>query len=171
DSRPEVAVRFSNDRAEISAALDGLRASGSTALYDSLIFALHYFDGIKGQKALLLLSDGLDEASRFGFEHALHTARRAGVTLYAIGMKDLAHDYASRDVLRRLADATGGRTYFIEGPEELPGIYASIQEELRSQYLLVYQSTSEKDESQFRRVEVRVTEKGAEVRTIAGYYP
>lgn len=170
DSRPKVEVRFSNDQDEISAALDGLRASGSTALYDSLIFALHYFDGIKGQKALLLLSDGLDEASRFGFQNALETARRAGVTVYVIGMKDLAADRRSRETLRDLAGVTGGRAFFIDELSELPRIYQQIQQELRSQYLLVYQSASDKDESEFRRIEVKV-EGGAEVRTVAGYYP
>ncbi len=170
DSRPKVEVRFSNDGDEISAALDGMRASGSTALYDSLIFALHYFDGVKGQKALLLLSDGTDEASRFGFQNALETARRAGVTVYVIGMKELAADYQSRETLRDLAKITGGRAFFIEELSELPAIYERIQQELRSQYLLVYQSTSAKDESEFRRVEVKV-EGGGEVRTVAGYYP
>ncbi len=170
DVRPTVEVRFSSDKDEISARLDGLRASGTTALYDSLIFALHYFDGIKGQKALMLLSDGLDEASRFGFENALETARRTGVTVYAIGMRELAADKKARAMLRDLAEATGGRAFFIDDVSALPEIYAEIQEELRSQYLLVYQSTSDKDESQFRRVEVKA-KGGAEVRTVAGYYP
>ncbi len=170
DVRPTVAVRFSSDRQEIAAALDGLRPSGSTALYDSLIFALHYFDGIKGQKALLLLSDGVDEASRFGFDNALETARRAGVTVYVIGMKELAADKRSRETLRDLAAVTGGRAFFIDDLAELAGIYDRIQQELRSQYLLVYQSTSDKDEAEFRRIEVKV-EDGAEVRTVAGYYP
>lgn len=170
ESRPTVEVKFSNDRELISSALEGMRAGGSTALYDSLIFALHYFDGIKGQKALLLLSDGLDEASRFSYENALETARRAGVTVYAVGMKELAEDRRAREGLRDLARATGGRAFFIDDVAELESIYARVQEELRSKYLLVYQSTSDKDESEFRRVEVKV-EGGGEVRTAAGYYP
>ncbi len=169
DVRPRVEVKFSSDKDQISARLDGLRPRGSTALYDSLIFALHYFDGVKGQKALMLLSDGIDEASRFSFENALETARRAGVTVYVIGMKELAADRRSRETLRDLAKITGGHAFFIDDVSALPEIYEQIQEELRSQYLLVYQSTSDKDESLFRRVEVKV--KGAEVRTVAGYYP
>ena len=170
DARPRVDVKFSNDREEISVALDGLRAGGSTALYDSLIFALHYFDGVSGQKALLLLSDGVDEASRFSFDNALETARRAGVTVFVIGMKDLAEDRRSRETLRDLAKATGGRAFFIDDVAELSAIYDEIQEELRSQYLLVYQSASEKGETEFRRVEIKV-DGGGEVRTVAGYYP
>jgi VWFA-related protein len=169
DTRPRLDVKFTNDQEQISAALDGLRASGSTALYDSLIYALHYFDGVKGQKALLLLSDGVDEASRFAFENALETARRAGVTVYVIGLKELAADRDARRTLRDLANATGGRAFFLDSMDGLPAIYERIQQELRSQYLLVYQSESDKDENEFRRVEVKV--KGADVRTIAGYYP
>ena len=68
------------------AGLAGLKAERGTALYDSLIFALYYFNGIKGQRALLLLSDGKDEGSRFTYEDALEYARRAGVTIYTIGL-------------------------------------------------------------------------------------
>ena len=89
----------------------------------------------------------------------------------SFGLKDATREKASRKVLRSLANETGGRAYFIEDLTELGEIYAAIQQELRSRYLLAYQSTSTKDPSEFRLVEVDVDQKGAEIRTMSGYYP
>jgi Ca-activated chloride channel family protein len=88
-----------------------------------------------------------------------------------VGLAELARDRDSQKILQTLAGETGGRSFFIEDPAELPAIYRTIQEELRSQYLLTYQSTSEKDEGEFRRIRVEVERDGVEVRTLAGYYP
>jgi len=171
-SQPHVDVRFTNDVAALEAALEAMRAEGSTALYDSLVFALHYFHGIKGQKALLLLSDGKDEASGFDFDGALAYARRAGVTVYAIGLAEASLDRGARRVLRQLADETGGRSFFVDDVTQLQAIYAEIQEELRAQYLIAYQSSSARDASEFRTVSVEVRDdRKLEVRTMSGYYP
>lgn len=169
---PEVAVRFTNEPDRIKKALASLEAVGGTALYDSLVFTLHYFDGITGQKALLLLSDGEDEASAFTLEQALETAQRSGVTIYAIGMREAAEDRAARKALRAIAEETGGRAYFIEDTAELGAIYSEIERDLRARYLLAYQSSSERPPTTFRRVRVEVDAPGkAEVRSISGYYP
>jgi VWFA-related protein len=170
-NRPTVEKGFTNDLDEIEMALWGLRAEGSTAIYDSLVFALNYFGGIKGPKALLLLSDGRDEASSFDFEGALSVAHRIGMTVYVIGLRDLSSDRPARRLLRQIARETGGRSFFIDSLEELPEIYRTIQEELRSQYLIAYQSSSSKDPAQLRLVRVEVDDRGAEVRTLSGYYP
>jgi Ca-activated chloride channel family protein len=171
DSRPRVETRFTNEVSELSGALAKLRPGGGTAIFDSLVFALHYFDGVKGAKALLLLSDGKDESSHFDLDGALAVAHRVGVTVYVIGMRELSRDKTARRLLRRIAQETGGQSFFIEDPGELPAIYEAIQEDLRSQYLIAYQSTSGKDPAQLRLVRVEVGERGAEVRTLSGYYP
>ncbi|MGB6335261.1 MAG: VWA domain-containing protein, partial [Thermoanaerobaculia bacterium] len=171
DSRPRVESRFTNDVDQIEGALAGLEAHGSTAIYDALVFALHYFDGVKGPKALLLLSDGKDEASRFDLEGALAVAQRIGVTVYVVGLRDLARDRDAKKLLRRIARETGGQSFFIESIDELPEVYQAIQEDLRSQYLVAYQSTSAKDPDQLRLIRVEVDRRGAEVRTLSGYYP
>ncbi len=170
NERPDVVQRFTNDVSLIQGSLAALRSEGGTAIYDSLVFALHYFHGIKGQKALLLLSDGQDESSGFAFEDTLEYARRAGVTVYAIGLGEAVQKRGHRKVLTKIADETGGRAFFVEDTSDLDSIYATIQEELRSQYLLVYQSTSQQDPAAFRRVEVKV-DGDHEVRTMSGYYP
>ena len=170
-NRARVESRFTKDRGQLARALSGLKATGTTSLYDSLVFSLSYFDGISGQKALLLLSDGRDENSSFTFESALETAQRSGVTIYAIGLREAAADRTTRRVLERIAEETGGQAFFIDGVSQLDSIYARIERELRNRYLLTYQSTSSKPESEFRVVRVDVDERGAEVRTMSGYYP
>lgn len=170
NERPQTQVRFTNEPREVAHGLQGLRPRGGTALYDALVYGLHYFDGVRGQKALIVLSDGQDETSRFSLDNAVQTAQRTGVTVYVIGLEEVKEDRDARKALERLAETTGGRPYFIETLDELPAIYRTIQDELRSQYLLAYQSTSDKGEGEFRRVEVKVDGRG-DVRAPAGYYP
>jgi Ca-activated chloride channel homolog len=167
NDHPNLTVKFTNDVPTLAGGLAGLKAERGTSLYDSIIFTLYYFTGIKGQRALLLLSDGKDEGSRFTFDDALDYARRAGVTIYAIG---LGEDVDKRK-LSRLSEETGGRAFFLKNAEELAGIYAGIEQELRSQYLIAYQSTNTSGGNTFRSVELKVDRPGLEAKTIRGYYP
>ncbi|MFP3941907.1 MAG: VWA domain-containing protein [Thermoanaerobaculia bacterium] len=169
NDRPHLAVEFTNEVESLAGALAGLKAERGTALYDSLIFSLYYFNGIKGQKALLVLSDGKDESSRFEFDDALEYARRAGVTIYAVGL-DLPRGDPRKE-LTRLAEETGGRSFFVDTPDSLPSIYAQVEEELRSQYLVAYQSNSTDTSGDFREVDLQVLERGLDVKTMTGYYP
>ncbi|HEX2165041.1 MAG TPA: VWA domain-containing protein [Thermoanaerobaculia bacterium] len=180
--RPELAVRFTNDPEVLAGGLAGVGAHGGTALWDSLIFTLHYFSGVSGKRALVLLSDGDDQGSHYSFEEALEYARRTGVTVYAIGLGADAHTPAVRTKLLRLADETGGRTFFVGRAHELAQVYAQIERELRSQYLLVYQSSLDAaaggpgeegagGEEDFREVAVEVVRPGVEAKTIRGYFP
>jgi VWFA-related protein len=167
NDRPNLAVQFTNDLTELAGGLAGLKAERGTALYDSVVFALYYFNGVKGQRALLVLSDGKDEASRFSFEETLEFARRAGVTVYSIALRD----DAAHKKLSKLAEATGGRSFFIQSAAELAAVYGQIEEELRSQYLIAYQSSNTTESTDFRRVELKVDRPGLEVKTLQGYYP
>jgi len=162
-------VRLTNNLRELGSGLAGLTAEGQTALHDSLIFSLYHLAGVSGQRAVLLLSDGKDEVSRFTFEEALEYARRAGVTVYAIGLG--IDEPGARRRLDRLSTQTGGRSYFVRDPELLDGIYANVQRELRSQYLLAYQSDSTRTDDGFRHIEVESLRPGTDVTTISGYYP
>jgi VWFA-related protein len=166
NDHPYLTVKFTNDIPTLAGGLAGLKAERGTALYDSIIFTLYYFTGVKGQRAMLLLTDGKDEGSRFTFDDALEYARRAGVTIYAIGLGDAEHRK-----LNKLAEETGGRAFFIKSIDELTAIYASIESELRSQYLIAYQSNSTSAGNNFRSVDLKVAKPGLEAKTIRGYYP
>ena len=169
NDRPNLTVQFTNQVSDLAGGLAGLKAERGTALYDSLIFSLYYFNGVRGQRALLLLSDGKDEHSRFSFDDALEYARRAGVTIYPVGL-DLPR--TERRQLTKLAEETGGQSFFIDSATELPAIYAQIEEELRSQYLIAYQSSNPDASGDFRTVELTLPGRpGLEVKTLRGYYP
>ena len=103
---PHVAVGLTGDLEALENGLSGLMADEDTSLYDSLIFSLQYLGGAPGQRAILLLSDGEDHTSTFGFAEALESARRAGIAVYAIGI-DLPKG-GPTEQLARLAAETGG---------------------------------------------------------------
>lgn len=169
---PRIATGLTGDLQALEEGLSGLVAQSDTALYDSLIYSLYYLTGVKGQRAVLVLSDGLDQTSDFGFKDALECARRAGIAVYAIGLDlpDGARGEAAKR-LARLSTETGGRSFFVQGTQALPGVYGEIERDLRSQYRIVYQSSNSKADDAFRAVRVDVGKAGLAARTISGYYP
>lgn len=171
NDRPTLAVKLTNELPTLAAGLAGLKAERGTALWDSVVFSLFYFNGIKGQRALLVLSDGKDEVSKFTFDETLDYARRAGVAIYAVGLSFERSDRDARKQLTRLAEETGARSFFVDSVAELDGVYASIQQELRSRYLLAYQSSNTSGNEKFRSVEIKVARPGLEVKSMRGYFP
>ena len=82
-----------------------------------------------------------------------------------------SRDADVRIKLNQLAEETGGRSFFIERAGELTGVYKSIETEIRSQYLLAYQSTNAGEDEKFRTVEVKMARPGLEAKTMRGYFP
>ncbi len=167
---PELRVPLTNSLEVLAGGLAGLESEGDTALYDSLIYGLYYFAGIRGKRALIVLSDGADSSSRHTFDETRDFARRSGVAVYTIGLALDHRDMTARHVLSEIARETGGRSFLVGSASHLERIYDSIEEELRSQYLIGYQSTAIDDDS-FREIELRVAGDGLEAKTIPGYYP
>ena len=170
NDQPELLVPFTANQALLSSGLDGLATEGETALFDTVVFALYNFGGITGKRALVLFSDGADTASDFDSETALDYARHAGVAIYTIALRVKSSDLRSRLHLEHLAAETGGRSFFIDDLSELRSVYSTIETELRSQYLIAYQSSAASG-SDFRRVKVEVDRAGVTAKTIPGYYP
>jgi VWFA-related protein len=173
----------------IKAELPELRAAGKTALYDGLATAVSLLREGRGQRAIVLLSDGRDTTSQTFFQQVLDFARQGGVTVYAIGLGlsqidrmiaqargeedpiERIQKEAAREMLTQLAAASGGRAYYVSRAEQLEEVYDRIGEDLRSRYLLTYQTESG-DEERSRRAEVRVKKRGLKARTAwRGYSP
>ena len=171
DAQPHVVQKWSSDLTEINSGLAKLRAEESTALYDAVVYSLYNFQGVKGQKALILVTDGKDTMSKFTFEQALEYAQRAAVPIYAIGIGIRAVDIDVRSKLNKFCGETGGSAFYIEEASDLTKIYADIQTELRSQYVLgFYPDAAEvKPGGRWREVTVQVAE--GKAKTIRGYYP
>jgi Ca-activated chloride channel family protein len=170
DSQAYTVQKWSRSLADLHAGLSSLRAEEMTALYDALVYSLYQFQGVKGQKALVVISDGKDTASKFEFEQALEYARRAAVPIYAIGIGIRGTELDVKYKLTQLAKETGGNNYYIENASELGKIYGDIENELRSQYVIgFYPPAGVKPGGEWREVEVAV--QGATAKTIRGYYP
>jgi len=170
DSQPHIVQKWSPELKDIYSGLAKMRAEESTALYDAIVYSLYNFSGVKGQKALVLLTDGRDTVSKFSFEQALEYAQRAAVPVYAVGISIHGMDVDVKNKLNRLTAETGGTSYYIDSAAELGKIYSDIQNELRSQYVLgFYPSADVKAGGKWREVTVQVAH--GKVKTIRGYYP
>jgi len=167
--QPYLVMPPTDDVEGVIQALDGLRAHGRTSVHDALVTGLYYFRSTKGQRAMILLTDGGDNASSTPWETALEYARRSGVAVYCVGLDIPLRDREARNKLTDLAAATGGRVFFVSHASELTGVYTQIEQELRSRYLLAYNSDRKADDLGFRPVEVKV--KRGKARTARGYYP
>ncbi len=178
----ELVVPFTGDVAQLDAGLRDLRPAGSTALFDSLANSLYYFGGLEGKRALILLTDGAEENSLIGYGGVLEFARRAGVAIYPIALRTQGRfargggdrpaksNQALLSKLKALAEQTGGRAYTIDTIEELDPIYSAIERELRSQYLIAYQSSQGSSGPAFRTIHVEVLRAGVNASTQRGYY-
>jgi VWFA-related protein len=169
--RPDLLAPFTADFGTLENALLALYPDRETALYDSVIMGLFQFSGVRGRKAMVVLTDGEDNASRRSFDDVVSYAQRAGVTIYTVGIDLPATKVVPRWQLAKLAEVTGGQSFFVSGDSALDKIYAEIDRELRTQYLLAYTSSSERAPDQLRKIEVDLTQKKYKVRTISGYYP
>ncbi|MDE2689103.1 MAG: VWA domain-containing protein [Acidobacteriota bacterium] len=175
NDRPELAVGFTGSRETLAGGLADLVAEGETALYDSILYSLYYFGGLRGKRALILLTDGGDSSSEYRFDDVLEFARRSQVAIYSIGIDIDQRELMFRGRLQQLCKETGGRCFFITGASELPRVYERIETEVRSQYLLVFESP-EGDRDAFRKVEVKLRDprargrRGLKVQTIPGYF-
>ncbi len=155
------------DRLLLSAS--GFRAWGTTRLNDSLVFTAYSFGGLEGKRALILLSDGQDVDSDFPFQQVREQILRAGIALYPIllGVEDLI----TLQNLEVLARDTGGRFFTIRSVEELDRVYRWIEEDLRTQYLLVYRSPPREHRHELRTVRVLMDDPTWKARTLHAYYP
>lgn len=167
--RPELLMPPTDDSGACAEGLDDLVAYGATALHDAVVTSLYYFRGFLGQRALILLSDGDDTASTVDYRAAAEYARRSGVAVYAIGL-NVGMMGGVRGKLTELAEETGGRVFFISKAGEMDAVYDEIEQELRSRYLLAFDSDRDDGSKEFREVQVKV-KRGLEARTIRGYYP
>jgi Ca-activated chloride channel homolog len=169
-TRPALLIPPVDDVEAVALSLEEMRALGRTALHDAIITSLYYFRGQRGQRALVLLTDGDDTGSSTSWEDALEYARRSGVAIYTIGLDIPELKRGPRGKLSDLAQVSGGRAFFIDRAEELSGVYEQIEDELRSRYFLTYNSSERADENGFRKIEVKAR-RGFKARTGRGYYP
>jgi VWFA-related protein len=160
------------DPQALEAALRTLKPTGQTALYDALIFALDRVDqASRARKVIILMSDGGDNASRARLDDVLARARRSNVTIYTIGLFDPGAPDTNPDVLKKLAETTGGERYLPKSPGPLLAACERIAREIRSGYTLGFVPPDR--DAAFHRVRVVIDGPDGErmrIRTRPGYF-
>jgi Ca-activated chloride channel family protein len=154
-------IPFTNDVNVIRSALLQRPPSGLTALYDALAAGIeHLKSGTRDRKALVVLSDGGDNASHRKLEDVLQIAQRSNATIYTIGIYDETDADRNPGVLKRLARQSGGRAYFPESLNHLEHVWREVAGGIRSQYTIGYSSTNPRRDGSFRRVKIAANRDG-----------
>jgi len=182
DDRATVAQPFTADRAALERAIRNTASGGSTSLYLALYVALNDLAQIHGRapeeirrQAIVLLSDGEDTSSPIDYDQVLEQAKRTGVGVWAIKLTSKAdlstHEYnGAESDLRRISQFTGGKTFVVTDPADLPAVYQKIADELSNQYVIAYTPSDRKHDGKWRTIAVTVDRPDTDVRTKAGYF-
>jgi Ca-activated chloride channel family protein len=167
------AVPFTSDVRQLEKAVSGGSVEGRTALNDAIAVGLDQLRSAhRDRQALIIVSDGGDNASKHKFAEVLSQARASKASIYAIGI--FAANEADRNpgVLEQLAKATGGKAYFPQSVNEVAAICTQIAREIRTQYTLGYSPSNTNSEAAYRKIAVKVDAPNharLHVRTRAGY--
>ena len=174
DVVPQLMQDYTNNGDLLSTAIHKLEPGGGTALYDAIYTAcrdkqlpLH---GTDIRKAIILVSDGEDNQSHADLDDAVKMCQRADTILYAISTNNSPTRDRGDDVLKALAQATGGLAIYPPRMEEVATSFRKIQDELRSQYSLVYKPADFKADGSFRPIYLVTTDRHYKVRVQKGYF-
>lgn len=166
---------FTNDFNRAAEAVDRVKPIGETHLYDSVIEMLFELQKQRGRKALVVLTDGVDQGSRFKLDHVLHYARYAGVPVYPVvknrmltRLMRLGVGQLQARKLTQLARDTGATYFIIKSEKELANVYQRIAAELRQQYQIVFRSEGLSDQWHSIAAE---SSAGHKLRVPRGYFP
>ena len=159
---------LTSDRELVANAVRGISPNGRTALYDAVITAIRELHDEKHRRAIIVLTDGGDTASNYGYDEATKVAREAGIPMYFIAYEG-GEESRDLDRLRYLAAETGG---FVATAtqQNLTARYEAIERDLRAQFAIKYQVSDFGKANQYRRVQVVLDSPKLTARTIKGYF-
>ena len=164
--RPELVVPFTTDTEELQNRLTFTQSKGKTALLDGVYLAMNQMKKARNpRKAILIISDGGDNNSRFTESEVKNAVREADVQIYGIGIFEslgnrgrTPEEMAGPGLLSQTAELTGGRSYNVENVNELADIAAKIGIELRNQYVLYYTPKNATRDGKYRHVQVKLVQ-------------
>jgi len=152
-------------------------SGGGTVLYDAIYLACHdELSTEAGRKAVIVLTDAVDEGSRLRVQDAIEAAQRADAVIHVLLISDPGFygfggmGNPGPSVAKKMADDTGGRVIAVQSSKSLEKAFDEISEELRSQYVLGYYPTNTKRDGTFRKITVEVNEPDTKVLARRGYY-
>ena len=176
DVTPDYKQNWTSNLDLLTTGIDSLRPGGGTALFDAVYSACRdkLLDVSRGQepvrKAMVLISDGEDNQSHAYLDDAIKECQRAETIVYTISTNTSPSRERGDDILQKIADATGGRAFFPKSLDDMPSSFLAIQDELRSQYALVYKPADFRDDGAFRTIYLFCLDRHYMVRTMKGYF-
>ncbi len=171
-SRVEGIVAPTSDKLELSGGLQGLQPGGQTAFFDALDRALEMLAGIRGRRAVLAMTDGIDNASWKSEADVINYSRRLGIPIYVIGLGEQGPFGAGdldQQTLRRVAAGSGGLYFGAPSPGQLRAIYEALARRFQSSYELAYRSPNPLPDGTTRQVTATLALARATA-SAAGYY-
>ena len=159
--KPEVLADFTTSVEDIQSKLVYAVPKGRTALLDAIYLGMNRMRKAKHEKkALLIISDGGDNHSRYTESEIKSIVREADVQIYAIGLYDrdfkTPEEREGPQLLTDISDVTGGRTFAIGSPNELADVATKIGIELRNQYVLGYRPSNPARDGKWRKIKVKL---------------
>jgi Ca-activated chloride channel family protein len=175
----------------VDTVLGSIYCKGATNLWDALwVTSNDVFKGVHEKKAIIIMSDGLDNNSMMSFEEALKSVVQSEAAVYVVSKtqavkESLAYNLAKQGyydqipekdfhmadlALRKISYETGGRVLYPNSFGQLDNIYAQVDEELRNQYSIGYVSNNSAKDGSYRKIEVAVNSPGAFISARPGYY-
>ena len=148
---------FTNSIPRLEETLASVKPYGQTAIYDALILALDHMQGGRHpKKAILLMTDGVDNSSKHTLAEAIDATRRAQVAVYTVGLLSVSGGEKAEDSLVQIAEASGGRAFFPQTVEEASADMERVARDLREQYTLGYIPSNPVRGGQWRSVRVDI---------------
>jgi Ca-activated chloride channel family protein len=138
--------------------LAGVKPYGQTAIFDALILALDHMQRAKHQKkAILLMTDGVDNSSKHTLAEAIEATKKTQVAVYTVGLLSRFEGDKAEAALQQISEASGGRAFFPQTVEEASADMERVARDLREQYTLGYIPTNPVRAGQWRSVRVDIT--------------
>jgi len=157
DSEVRLSRSFTHDRMSLHHDLAGAKPYGETALYDAIMTGLDTMNEASySKKALLVITDGIDNRSQSTLEQVVARASRDDVMIFPVGLLSQSGGLKAEDSLIKIAEATGGRAYFPQTPEEARIMIDLIAKDLREQYTIAYLPTNVLRDGRWRSVRVEL---------------
>jgi Ca-activated chloride channel homolog len=169
----------------VDTVLSSIYCKDNTKLWDAIwVVCNDVFKGIREKKAIIIMSDGLDNESYVSYKDAMQTAIQSEAAIYVVSKTEavkalMLFEYNSIPqqvfmeadlALRQLAYQTGGRVLYPNSFGQLNNVYAEVYDELRNQYTIGYISTNTVKDGSYRKIDVRVDAQGAAISSRPGYY-
>jgi len=157
DDTAKLNREFTDSIPLLEATLSGMKPYGQTAIYDALVLALEHMQQAKHTKrAILLITDGIDNASTHTLKEVLEALRRTSVAVYTVGLLSVSGGQKAEDDLIKIAETSGGRAFFPSSVEEARANMERVARDLREQYTLGYFPTNGNRNGNWRSIRVEV---------------